>query len=319
MPGPQQSFSERAYRKLLLLYPTGLRKQYGEPMAQVFRDQYRRAQEVNGNAGLIALWFQTIWDLACSFPGEQNDELRKNMNIGLKLEKLTVGRFFGMAFLAMMICFGVKTGMEPRAYRVSELLLVENNSARADTFIQAGRISTELKRVGNLDEVIQRLDLQKRFNDSKLIRTPVSKLEARYLLNSMVAVQPELNISVPGMLRRTSQAPNRENAVIHLTVTYKDREMARQIAACFGELLVEKFRSESSSIQDSPGAPPSLVGMNPQIKVLILEASYPEKTHPIAYLLARTITLGGMRSLGIGLALGLVFWCGQRMSSSRQT
>ena len=62
---PRGSFSARLYALLLHLYPTRFRRQYGEPMLQLFNDQ-RRA--VRGAGGYAMLWLKTLRDLVLSVP-----------------------------------------------------------------------------------------------------------------------------------------------------------------------------------------------------------------------------------------------------------
>ena len=58
--------SQRAYARLLKLYPQAHREAYGESMLQVFGDQCREAQACRGGPGLLALWLRTLLDLAVS-------------------------------------------------------------------------------------------------------------------------------------------------------------------------------------------------------------------------------------------------------------
>ena len=55
--------SERVYRALLLAYPSEHRREYGEPMAQLFRDRMRR--DGRGLRTLV-VWARMIFDLAGS-------------------------------------------------------------------------------------------------------------------------------------------------------------------------------------------------------------------------------------------------------------
>ena len=57
--------SERLYRILLRAYPAGYRREYGEAMAQCFRDQLRAADTAGAR---VRLWFRTMADLARSIP-----------------------------------------------------------------------------------------------------------------------------------------------------------------------------------------------------------------------------------------------------------
>lgn len=58
--------SQRAYARLLKLYPKDHREAYGESMLQVFGDQCREAQAHRGRPGLLALWLRTLLDLVVS-------------------------------------------------------------------------------------------------------------------------------------------------------------------------------------------------------------------------------------------------------------
>ena len=58
------SISERVYRLLLVAYPRRFRREYGEAMAQVFRDCCRAAEHGQGLRGVLRLWLATLRDLA---------------------------------------------------------------------------------------------------------------------------------------------------------------------------------------------------------------------------------------------------------------
>jgi hypothetical protein len=55
--------SGRIYSLLLYAYPAPFRREYGHPMAQLFRDDARDTLQGSGTAGLIGLWFLTLFDL----------------------------------------------------------------------------------------------------------------------------------------------------------------------------------------------------------------------------------------------------------------
>ena len=55
--------SEKIYRRLLWLYPAGHRRDYGEAMAQLFRDQCRDAWQAGRGVGLVKLWLRVLPDL----------------------------------------------------------------------------------------------------------------------------------------------------------------------------------------------------------------------------------------------------------------
>ncbi len=55
--------AERVYRALLAAYPSEHRREYGEPMVQLFRDRMRRD---GGGFRTLAVWVHTVFDLVSS-------------------------------------------------------------------------------------------------------------------------------------------------------------------------------------------------------------------------------------------------------------
>ena len=71
--------SDRVYRALLRLYPEPFRAEFGEPMAQLFRDQVRDSARA-GRLGLASLWLDTLADLLVTAAREhlqRNDTMRR--------------------------------------------------------------------------------------------------------------------------------------------------------------------------------------------------------------------------------------------------
>ena len=61
---PAVSTSACLYRLLLAAYPARFRREYAEPMVQVFRDSIREAARQRGARGIASLWLATLGDLA---------------------------------------------------------------------------------------------------------------------------------------------------------------------------------------------------------------------------------------------------------------
>jgi hypothetical protein len=57
---------ERIYWRLLRVYPADFRRDYGEPMAQLFADQLRDARGAGAWAGTLGLWIRTLLDISTS-------------------------------------------------------------------------------------------------------------------------------------------------------------------------------------------------------------------------------------------------------------
>ena len=73
--------SEKLYRALQLVYPSEHRREYGEPMVQLFRDRMRRD---GGGVKTPIVWVQMIFDLVCSASREHKE--------GVMLENLQAKR-----------------------------------------------------------------------------------------------------------------------------------------------------------------------------------------------------------------------------------
>jgi hypothetical protein len=70
--------SEKIYRKLLRLYPQSYRREFGDLMALLFRDQCRDAWQCGRYAGLLKLWLRTLPDLGKTSFIEQLNQIGRN-------------------------------------------------------------------------------------------------------------------------------------------------------------------------------------------------------------------------------------------------
>jgi hypothetical protein len=60
---------ERAYRRLLALYPATFRSDYADEMARLFSDQLLEATTAHGRWAVAGLWLRTTADLIATAPG----------------------------------------------------------------------------------------------------------------------------------------------------------------------------------------------------------------------------------------------------------
>jgi hypothetical protein len=72
------AFSEKAYGALLHLYPLEHRRNYGEPMAQLFRDQCGDAWQAGRSAAVMKLWLRMLPDIGRTCVGEQIAAIERN-------------------------------------------------------------------------------------------------------------------------------------------------------------------------------------------------------------------------------------------------
>ena len=78
------AFSNRIYCLLLYLYPTPFRQDYGDDMAQVFRDDVRNTLRESGSLAVLSLWLLAIFDLLKTAVAEHFWEI-----FHMPIEKLT--------------------------------------------------------------------------------------------------------------------------------------------------------------------------------------------------------------------------------------
>jgi len=105
--GRAVSVSERAYRSLLRTYPRGLRDEYGEEMARLFRDLCREGLQDGGGLGLAALWARTLPELIYTALKERSTVLNRNAY------PVAVGLALAAAFLLAWMDLAVSTIEEP--------------------------------------------------------------------------------------------------------------------------------------------------------------------------------------------------------------
>jgi hypothetical protein len=110
------AFSVRLYTAMLRLYPSAFRAEYGEPMAQLFRDNCRRAYRRAGAAALLILWLRTLADCL-------RTTLDEYMNGGLLMTRSTFVKLSGWALSvgAVALLLGIVASTRPE-YNPSNML-----------------------------------------------------------------------------------------------------------------------------------------------------------------------------------------------------
>src|SRR5687767_1317385 len=95
------------YRWLLRLYPAEFRENYGGPLQQQFRDDFR---DVHGVRGLLLFWTRTVSDVVRSAPPQFAREFAQDARHTLRLwRRRPLHTGFAVAVLALAI--GANTGV----------------------------------------------------------------------------------------------------------------------------------------------------------------------------------------------------------------
>jgi hypothetical protein len=95
----------RLYELLLLAYPAEFRKEFGAPMAQLFRDCYRVERCRGSFVSIAGLWLRTILDTVESAPQEHLDNLRREKRLmkNLKNDLIALLGCVGIIALALVL------------------------------------------------------------------------------------------------------------------------------------------------------------------------------------------------------------------------
>ena len=77
--------ADRLYGWLLRAFPVEFRGDFGEAMAEDFRDQREEAYEARGTSGVARLWVRTVVDFVRRAPREQADAIGADVRFALRL------------------------------------------------------------------------------------------------------------------------------------------------------------------------------------------------------------------------------------------
>ena len=96
---------EKVYRSLLVIYPKGHRREYGEPMIQMVRDRFRAE---GGGLHSVMLWYRIAGDLARSALAERMEATVNTLRrgwwrfaaglISISMAVTAIGNLFGNWF-----------------------------------------------------------------------------------------------------------------------------------------------------------------------------------------------------------------------------
>ena len=108
--------SSKLYTLLLYLYPATFRREYGEPMLQLFDDQRRAARGVGGYA---MLWFKTLRDLLLSVPEAHANAPRSSKPAVL----LWIVAILGLLFVLNAVVLPSMIGRVPASGEVAPVVV----------------------------------------------------------------------------------------------------------------------------------------------------------------------------------------------------
>jgi capsular polysaccharide biosynthesis protein len=187
--------AERIYRLLLNGYPDSFRSNYGEQMAQLFRDQ-RRDCEAGGCWVALRFWIHILTDAGLSITREHFHELERRMQMSIAVSSLfrwfpTTRRAFTAVFVVGTALSLLLVSMIPTTYVSTARVVIRrpNGEAVSETALRA-----ELDRVASqqtMAAVVQSLQLTSRWAARYGIRGELSPEEAVSTLRRHTHVEPQ--------------------------------------------------------------------------------------------------------------------------------
>ena len=98
--GKNRSLSERAYARLLSVYPHGFRRAYAREMTLVFADRFR--SEGHGPGAFLRVWRDALLDLALSAPRQHLEEMWRGAGLMRTLRTIAIA-LLAYAFTLLVI------------------------------------------------------------------------------------------------------------------------------------------------------------------------------------------------------------------------
>ncbi len=193
--GRAVALSGRLFQRLLAAYPEAYRREYGPPMAQLFRDQCRDSWRAGRGWGLARLWLRVLPDLVKTSVLEHLSTLKERNTmldrIGslLRLRSAPRSVFFAVATVVFLLVVGtctLTTFLLPDTYASSARLKVDwtvNDRAGQKEFeaIQSDAV---------LDKVIGDLDLNQTWGRKYARGVPLTTAQTKALLKPRLDLRP---------------------------------------------------------------------------------------------------------------------------------
>jgi putative ABC transport system permease protein len=137
------SRADRFFRQLLRLFPAEFRGDFGDEMAETFREHHQDVLARGGTMAHLALWRDTIRGIVTMAPREHLDVLRQDVRYGLRNLLRSAG-FTAVAVLALAVGIGANTAM---------FTIVDGVLFKALPYPHPEQLVTAFETLGGLDKM----------------------------------------------------------------------------------------------------------------------------------------------------------------------
>jgi len=277
-------FSGRLFQRLLVAYPKAHRREYGPPMAQLFRDQCREAWRRGRAWALTWLWLRVLPDLVKTSVLEHISTLKERKTMLARISTLLAPRsaprfvfiaVFAVVFLLVVITSALITFILPESYS-STVRIIPSWTVND----RAGQVEFEsIPSDAVLGKVIADLNLNHAWGKEYAGGSPLKTSESLALLKARLEIRP---------LRATD--------LIEIRAFSHDPAEAAKLANAIADTY-RQYRSSAFSVEIVDKAVPGLRPVRPN--------------KPL------NIVLGILGGILLGLAAGagvagIVAWLGRR-------
>jgi succinoglycan biosynthesis transport protein ExoP len=244
--------SLRCYERLLAVYPERHRREYGFPMAQLFRDQCRGAWRESRSWGLVTLWLRVLPDLVKTLVLEHLATMKGRKSMVEKISEITnvntapLRTFFSVFIVVFLLVFGASaiiTFLLPESFRSTVRVKVErspspsagqNGSPATSSGYDPYFVQTEFEVIQSqvvLSKVIETLDLN-------------AKWGKRYAGGAKLKTQETMTL----LKGRLDLRPVRNTSLVEISVYGEDRDEPALIANAIAEAYREHRLNQQLSL-----------------------------------------------------------------------